>query len=92
MMDQEFKENVHNFMIWLGIAGTMIVVLMFVFYFYIKYKTKKKRALEEEGWVGVFRGAEIKTSFHEVDVLIFVFLTEVYVTLKWSKKVEQPRF
>lgn len=47
-MDQEFKENVHNFMIWLGVAGTMIVVLMFVFYFYIKYKTNKKRALEEE--------------------------------------------
>jgi len=47
-MDQEFKENVHDFMIWLGVVGTMMVVLMFMFYFYIKYQTKKKRALEEE--------------------------------------------
>ena len=48
-MDQEFKENVHDFMIWLGVAGTLVVFLMFAFYFYVKYKTKKQRAQEEEG-------------------------------------------
>ena len=47
-MDQEFKEKVHDFMIWLGIAGTVFVLSIFVLYFFIKYKTKKKRALEEK--------------------------------------------
>ena len=46
-MDQAFKEELHNFMLWLGAAGAFVVFLMFVFYFYIKYKTKKKRALEK---------------------------------------------
>jgi len=46
-MDQAYKENLHTFMIWLGVAGTLVVLLMFGFYFYIKYKTKKKRELEK---------------------------------------------
>lgn len=46
-MDQEFKEQVNLFMIWLGVAGTLVVVLVFVFYFILKYKVNKKRKLEE---------------------------------------------
>ena len=45
-MDQEFKEKVNDFMIYLGGFGILFVVAMAGLYFYIKYQTKKKRALE----------------------------------------------
>lgn len=47
-MDQEFKEQVNDFMIFLGVFGALFVVAMAALYFYIKYKTKQKRALEKE--------------------------------------------
>jgi len=46
-LDQEFLERMHNFMIWLGVAGAVVVGLIFVFYFYIKFKIRKKKAMEQ---------------------------------------------
>lgn len=47
-MDQEFKEQVNLFMIWLGVAGTAVVLLVFVFYFILKYKVNQRRKLEAQ--------------------------------------------
>ncbi|MDH5377848.1 MAG: hypothetical protein OEX00_05975 [Gammaproteobacteria bacterium] len=45
-MDQIFKENLHIFMIGLGVACVLVVGLMFAFYLKIKKDVAKKKMAE----------------------------------------------
>jgi Na+/melibiose symporter-like transporter len=48
MMDDAFRENVHFFMIGLGIVCILGVALLFVFYFRLKQNVKKSKENESQ--------------------------------------------